>query len=314
MIMPHATKNQPAHAAPPAAHGARASHSRFKYLRPEDIRKLASYEFAPRALVEGYLAGRHRSRARGSSIEFRDYRPYVPGDDPALIDWRVFARTDRHYLRTFEQETNMECHVFLDSSASMGYGGPITKLEYASFFAAALCYLAIHNTDRVSLQLFDDHVRQFFPPGGTTRHLQNLLVALERNTAGNRTSVAEALRRSFPLLKRRGTLVVISDFFDDPAAIFQALSPYLHRGFRVHLFHILHPDEFELPHEGLATFVDMENGQRVVAHIDTIRARYQEALRGHIAALRQLSVRRQVDYGVARTDSSYHPLFDRLAQ
>jgi uncharacterized protein (DUF58 family) len=186
--------------APPARHGARAARSRFKYLRPEDIRKLASYEFAPRALVEGYLAGRHRSHARGSSIEFRDYRPFVPGDDPALIDWRVFARTDRHYLRTFEQETNMECHVFLDSSASMGYGAPLTKLDYASFFAAALCYLAIHNTDRVSLQLFDDHVRQFFPPGGTTRHLQNLLVALERNTPGNRTSVAEALRRSFPLL------------------------------------------------------------------------------------------------------------------
>jgi hypothetical protein len=108
--------------------------------------------------------------------------------------------------------------------------------------------------------------------------------------------------------------VVISDFFDDPAAIFQALSPYLHRGFRVHLFHILHPDEFDLPHEGLATFVDMENGQRVVAHIDTIRARYQEAMRSHIAALRQLAVRRQVDYGVARTDGSYHQLFDRLAQ
>ena len=114
--------------------------SRFKYLRPEDIRRLASYEFAPKALVEGYLAGRHRSHQRGSSIEFRDYRQYVPGDDPALIDWRVFARTDRHYLRTYEMETNMECHVFLDSSASMAFGEKLTKLEYASFFAAALCY------------------------------------------------------------------------------------------------------------------------------------------------------------------------------
>ncbi len=286
--------------------------SRFRYLRPEDIRKLASYEFAPRALVEGYLAGRHRAHARGSSTEFRDYRPYVAGDDRALIDWRVYGRTDRHYLRTFEQETNMECHVFLDSSASMGYGQPQTKLAYASFFAAALCYLVVHATDRVSLQLFDDQVRQFFPPASTSRHLQNLLVALERNTPGNRTSLAAALRRSFPLLKRRGALVVVSDFFDDPAEIFRALSPYLHRGFRVHLFHVLHPDEFDLPRQGLATFVDMETQQRVIAHVDSVRVRYREAMQQHIGTLRQLATRRQVDYAIARTDGSYYPLFDRL--
>lgn len=138
--------------------------TRFKYLRPEDIRKLETFEFAPKAVVEGYLAGNHRSRSRGCSIEFRDYREYVHGDDPALIDWRVFARTDRYYLRTYEQETNMECHVFLDSSASMGFGRELSKLEYGSFFAAALCYLVTRNSDRVSLQLFDDSIRHFFPP------------------------------------------------------------------------------------------------------------------------------------------------------
>jgi uncharacterized protein (DUF58 family) len=290
------------------------SRSRFKYLRPEDLRQLGRFDIAPRALVEGYLAGRHRSLARGSSIEFRDYRPYVPGDDCALIDWRVYARTDRHYLRTFEQETNLECHVFLDSSASMGYGAPVSKLDYASFFAAALCWLVVRGTDRVSLQLFDDRVRQFFPPGGTTRHLHNLLLALERNTPGNRTSLAAALRRSFPLLARRGTLVVISDFFDDPAAIFHALAPYLHRGFRVHLFHMLHPDEYDLPARGLATFVDMEDGRRVIAHVDSIRTPYRAALQDHVNALRQLSTRRQVDYCLTRTDASYYPLFDRLAR
>lgn len=287
---------------------------RFKYLKPEDIRRLASFEFAPKAMVEGYLAGRHQSRSRGSSIEFRDYRQYVPGDDPALIDWRVYARTDRYYLRTYEQETNMECHVFLDSSASMGFGDKLTKLEYASFFAAALCYLVVRNSDRVSLQIFDDKIRHFFPPGSTGAHLHTLMHALETNQPGNRTSIAEALKRSFPLLKRKGTLIVISDFFDDPAAVFSALSPYLHRGIRVFLFHVLAPQELDLDDRGLATFLDMETGRRVIAHTSNIRHHYSRAIQDHVTGLRQLAVRRRVEYVMARTDTHYFKLFERLTQ
>lgn len=290
------------------------SERQFKYLRPEDIRKLSTYEFAPRALVEGYLSGRHRSRARGSSIEFRDYRQYVAGDDRALIDWRVYARTDRHYLRTYEQETNMEAHVFLDSSASMDFGAPLTKLEYASFFAAAVCWLVVRGTDRVSLQIFDDGIRHFFPPGSTTRHLHNLMHALEANRPGNRTSLAAALRRSFPLLKRKGTLIVISDFFDDAADIYRALSPYLHRGFRIHLFQILTPEELDLGARGLRTFVDLETKRRVVAHTENLRRPYREAMQAHIDNLRALAFRRGVDHAVARTDEHHFNLFDRLAK
>jgi uncharacterized protein (DUF58 family) len=287
---------------------------RFKYLKPEDIRRLASFEFAPKAMVEGYLAGRHQSRSRGSSIEFKDYRQYVPGDDPALIDWRVYARTDRHYLRTYEQETNMECHIFLDSSASMGFGEKLTKLEYSSFFVAALCHLVVRNSDRVSLQIFDDKIRHFFPPGSTGAHLYNLMHALETNQPGNRTSIAEALRRSFPLLKRKGTLIVVSDFFDSPAEVFAALSPYLHRGIRVFLFHVLTPEEIDLEDRGLATFLDMESGQRVIAHTANIRQLYRKAIQDHMTGLRQLAVRRRVEYVMARTDTHYFQLFERLTQ
>ncbi len=288
--------------------------SRFKYLKPEDIRKLRSYEFAPKALAEGYLSGHHRSRERGSSIEFRDYRQYVAGDDLALIDWRVYARTDRHYIRTFEQETNMECHIFLDSSGSMGFGGGLSKLEYASFFAAALSYLVVRNTDRVSLQIFDEDIRHFFPPGSTGRHLQNLMHALEVNYAGSQTSTAKALRRSYPLLKRKGTLIVISDFFDHAAEIFSALNPYLHRGFKIHLFHIVSPEELDLADKGLITFVDLETKQRVIAHTENLRRRYSEAMLAHISNLRKLATRRNVDYMVARTDTHYFNLFDRLTE
>lgn len=284
----------------------------FKYLDPADIRKLAGYEFAPKALVEGYLSGRHRSRARGSSIEFRDYRQYVQGDDLALVDWRVFARTDRHYLKTYEQETNMECHVFLDSSASMGFGEKTSKLDYASFFAAAVCYLVIKNTDRVSLQIFDDKIRKFYPPGSTGRHLKTLMHALETNYPGNRTAISEALRRSYPLLKRKGSLIVISDFFDDPAAVFSSLSPYLHRGFKIHLFHILTPEEMELADKGLTAFVDMETGKKVIAHTETLRKAYRQAITQHITGLRELAARRNITYMTARTDTHYFNLFDVL--
>lgn len=289
--------------------------STYKFIRPEDVRRLANYEFGVKALVEGFLSGRHRSKERGASIEFAEYRQYVPGDDLALVDWRVFARTDRHYLKTFEQETNMECHIFLDSSASMGFQdeGPLTKLEYASFFAACLSWLVVSKNDRVSLQIFDDKIRQFFEPGSTRRHLHNLLTALEHNEAGDKTSLAEALHRAHPLIKRKGTLVVLSDFFEEPEAVFKALNPYLHRGFRVHLFHILDPAEMVLPDRGLARFIDMESEHRLVVHTESLREAWKTEMQRHQQSLRRLAASRQVDYSLALTNQSWFHLFDRLA-
>jgi uncharacterized protein (DUF58 family) len=285
----------------------------FRYLRPEDLRKLDSFEFAPRLVVEGWIAGRHRSFVVGSSTEFRDYRPYAPGDDLRLVDWRVFARTDRYYLRTHNQETNTACHVVLDSSASMGFGDP-PKLAYASFFAAAVAYLVTRGGDAVSLLTHDDGVRQFFPAGSTTAHLHRLLHALERNEPGRPTSVAAALQRAAPLLRGRGTLLVLSDFFDDAGAIFTALNPFIHRGFDVHLFHVLAPAELDLPARGLVAFEDLETRERLTAHTETLRAGYAAAMRAHVTNLRELARRRGLAYTLARTDASWFNLFDRLVE
>jgi len=290
------------------------SSSRFKYLKPEDIRKLSSYEFAPKYVVEGYLAGRHKSRQQGISSEFRDYRPYAAGDDPASLDWKIYARTERYFIRTFEQETNTSCYIMLDSSASMGFGSPLTKLEYSSFFAAALSYLVSKSNNLVSLQLFDDKIRSFFPLGSTSAHLHNLMHVLETNTPGSRTSLSNALKKSVPLMKRKGSLVVISDFFDDPGAIFAALSPYLHRGFKVYLFHILDPGEIHLTPKGLNLFVDMEKDTKLIVHADSIKKQYNKAITEHINILRQMSIMRQIEYVIARTDTHYYKLFDRLVK
>ncbi len=285
-----------------------------KYLQPEDIRKLESFEFAPRLLAEGYLAGRHHSLGQGTSTDFKDYRQYVHGDDPARVDWRVYARTDRFYLRLYERETSSDCHIFLDSSASMGFGKPLTKLAYSSFFAAALCYLVTRGNDFVSLQIFDDKIRHFFPSGSTWRHLEQLMHGLENNKPGNRTSLSAALRKAWPLLKRRGTLVVISDFFDDAAEIFSALNIYLHRGFDVRLFHILAPEELELEDRGLVAFTDMETGERINAHCAGMKKDYSEAMRRHIGNLRRLSAGRNVGYALANTKTHYFELFDKIVK
>ncbi len=288
-----------------------------RFLKPEDIRRLKNYEFGAKAMVEGYLSGRHRSRQRGSSIEFHEFRQYVPGDDPAKVDWRVFARNDKLFLRTFEQETNLECHLFLDCSASMGFpenSDRLPKLEYASFFAAALAWWVVSKNDRISLTLFDQGIRRHLPPGSTRTHLNELLNLLENNRPGSGTSIIEALARAQPLLKRKGTLVLLSDFFCDPAELFKALNPYLHRGFRIHLFHILDPAEIHLEDRSLSRFVDMETDDKIILHPRTIRDTWRDGLLAHIRALRSLATSRNADYHLSSTADSYFTLFDRLRQ
>ena len=281
-------------------------------LQPADLRALDSFEFAPRTVVEGYLSGRHRSRVAGSSTEFRDYRSYTPGDDLRGIDWRVFARSDRYYLRTHNQETNTRAHILVDSSASMGFGGAVSKLRYASFFAAAAAYLVVRGGDAVSLTLFDDEVRRHFPANATAGHLQHLFHALESNQAGRTTSIAESLRKTSHLLSGKGTLLVLSDFYEEPAEVLAALGLFTHRGFDVHLFHVLDPAERDLPDAGLVSFEDMETRQRLVAHTRAISAAYGRAVAGHADALRAAARDRGIEYTSAPTDGAWARLFDRL--
>jgi len=289
----------------------------WKYLTPEDIRRLRNYEFGVKATVEGYLSGKRRSTQRGSSTEFHEFRQYVPGDDPSRVDWRVFARTDRLFLRTFEQETNLECHLVLDCSASMGFPGTSSrwnKLEYASFFAACLAWLVVSGGDRVSLTLFDQGIRRFLPAGSTKRHLHEILSTLERNVPGGGTSLTETLQRATALVRKKGTLVLVSDFFHDPAALFRALNPWIHRGFRIHLLHVLDPAEEVLEDRGLARFEDMETGENLIVHPRALREAWSDALLDHTRAIRSLAASRRVEYLRVNTAQSYFQLFDTICR
>lgn len=278
--------------------------------------RLANYRFAVRMMVEGWQSGRHRAKGRGASSDFLEYRAYSPGDEPRLIDWRVSARTDRLLLRTFEHEAHLECHLFVDSSASMGYrsAGTLSKLTYASHFAACLAWLVVRGNDRVSLHTFDEQVRSFIPPGSTTAHLNECLNVLEHNTPGSKTNIPEALLRASSLLQRSGTLVIISDFLCEPAALFASLNPYLHRGFRVVLVEVMDAAELSLPGRGVSRYVDMETGERVTCHPDMVRRAYTEAMQTRRSRLHALAVSRGMLYLSTTTDKSFYPLFDALAR
>ena len=285
-------------------------------LRPEDMARLANYRFAVRMMAEGWLSGRHRARGRGSSSDFLEYRAYAPGDDPRLIDWRAFARTDRLQLRTFENETHLECHLFVDSSASMGYRGtgPLTKLAYASHFAACIAWLVVRGKDRVSLQLVDEGVRQFLPPGSTTSHHNQCLHLLEHNDLGGKTDLPAALERSRHLMVRPGTLVVVSDFLCDAEALLRGLNPYLHRGCKVVLVQVLDPGELALEGSGMARYVDMETGERVTCNLEHLREDYAAAMRRRRQELGALAAARGILYLPTTTTHSFYPLFDALSR
>jgi uncharacterized protein (DUF58 family) len=268
-----------------------AGGSRRQWLDPAVVARLGTLELKARVVVEGLLQGLHRSPFRGFSVEFAEYRQYMPGDDPASIDWRVYARSDRYYVKKFEQETNLPCHLLLDVSASMAYGsGAVTKLEYASYLAAALAYLLNRQRDAVGLLAFDSDLVAHVPPSTRPGHLRSLLVTLDHLRPGTRSDVARPLNRLAEALSRRGLVVVISDLLDDPERVITGLKHVRFRGMEVLVFQVLDPAELTFPFERPARFRDLESGEEVVAsprasrddylrQIDGLTARYQRELR-----------------------------------
>jgi len=301
--------------------GVRSGARSWKYLSPEELRSLKNLFFAARVIVEGAYAGRHKSPYRGSAAEFVDYREYYPGDEIRSIDWKAFARTDRYYVKLFERETDMNCHLLVDRSASMGYGGKefnaffptkeLSKLEYASYLAAALAYLMVKQGDRVSLTLFDERVTTLVPSGSTFPHLYSILNALEMARSGRKTSVARVLQDTYAMHRRRGLLVIISDFLDEPEAIFKALDMYRHRKFEIILFHVLHRYEVDLPPLDSVNFIDAETGETISSRPGDIARSYKRELDGFVATMAASAMARNIDYNFINTTTPYHDVLQK---
>jgi uncharacterized protein (DUF58 family) len=281
---------------------------RWKYLQPADLRRLRNFQFAAKLVVEGFYQGKHRSPYYDFSSEFADYRPYTPGDEIRSIDWRAYARTDRFYVKLYRKETDMNCYLLVDKSASMGYAGEagLSKLEYASFLAGALAYLMVQQGDKTSLALGDESLRHFIPPGGTALNLQQILISLERTTPGGQTRLADTLQTLFGVIKRKGLLVVMSDFLDETDRIFSALNMFAHKGFSVLLFHILSDEELNLPKVGSALFHDIESPAHAAAEPDSIREAYRAEIQAFVREMEMNAKARKMHYQLASTADPYH--------
>ena len=278
-----------------------------RYLDLARMEALRHVRLRPRGVAEGGLAGPHRSRHRGSGVEFADYREYSEGDDIRLVDWKVFARTDRYYVRLYAAERNLLTYLVVDKSGSMGFRGAAreteSKLTHAARLAAALAYLVAREGDEVGLSLVDARLHEHVPVSGSWRHLGRLLDALGNANAEGRTDLGHCLEEVFRRVRRRGVLIVLSDFLDTAPRFWQSLDLFRRSHFDVMLFHVAQPEELELPEVAAARFVGTEGeaGQFVVEP-DQIRMLYRERIRAHLGSVEANARARGCDWFLARTD------------
>lgn len=274
------------------------------FLTAETMRRLDHLALGSRWTAEGGQSGRHSSVLKGASVEFRDHRDYVQGDSLRHLDWKVFGRSERYYIKQFQEETNLRVHLVLDASASMDFkhSGKITKFAFARELAAAAGYLAHHQQDAVGLVIYDDEVRSRLPARGGSRHIRHFLEALGSHPPGGRTDTGKALESLAAGMARRGLILMMSDLLDAPEAVFRALAHFRRRGHDVVLVQVLDPAELDLPFDGVSDFIDMETGERIEADAALVRRAYQEALGAAIDGFRERCGSLHVDFRIATTD------------
>jgi uncharacterized protein (DUF58 family) len=269
-----------------------------RYLRPEVIRQVARLDLRARFIVEGFLAGLHASPYHGFSVEFSEHRKYVPGDDLKDLDWNVFAKTDKYYLKKFQAETNVTGYLAMDLSASMAwtYRQEMTKFEYAICLAAALGYLMVHQQDPVGLVTFDTKLRASLPPRSKRTQLGSILSVLTNLQPSGETDVAGALHQLAALIRTKSLVMVFSDLLSDPAPVLQALHHLRHRGNEIILFHILDEAEVQFPFEGVIEFQDVESLSKLTLDARGMRSDYLQAVEEFRAKYREECAKAQVDY------------------
>jgi uncharacterized protein (DUF58 family) len=295
--------------------GPEAKPEYMRLLDDEALDRLHRLELLARGVVEGFVAGRHRSPYKGFSVEFAEHRQYAPGDDIRDLDWRAYGKSDRYYVKQYVEETNLRATILLDASGSMGYRGNLaaradgrmlSKFEYARFLAASLAHLMIHQQDAVGLLTFDTQIRGHIPPRSRPGHLRVLLGELVAADCGGETAIAPILHDIAQRSHRRGLMVVISDLLDDPGEILRALHHFRHRRHEVMVLHVLAEEELTFPFEQFTEFRDLEHpaGRQ---HVDpyAIRAEYLDQFRRHVARLEQGCGQMNVDYLQLSTRSDF---------
>ncbi len=276
-----------------------------KYLDPTVLDQLSGLELKARRVVEGFVSGMHESPYRGVSVEFAQHREYVPGDDLRHLDWNVYARSDRLYVKEYEQETNLRVMPIVDLSESMNYTShDVTKIDYARYVAASLSYLVIQQQDGIGLATFDQNLTNFMEPSNSTPHFHSILKVLSDLAPREKTDMGRVLNHAASRINKRGLIVLISDLFDDADAIAQGLSNFRHRDHDVIVLQILDPAEVEFPFDEMTRFKGMEIPDELLADPKALREAYLEEINQHNEKIKKTCLDNEMDYRLIQTDES----------
>lgn len=273
-----------------------------RFLQPEEISRISRLEVRARQIVEGFLSGLHRSPYYGQSVEFVQHREYVPGDDFRRIDWKVWSKTDKYYIKQYEEDTNLRTLLLVDVSESMSFGtGAMTKYDYACTVAAALAYLLLRQQDAVGLVTFDDRIQSRVPPRSRQSHLHAIIKSLQAGAPASKTGIDRLLGQVAEEQSLRGMIVLISDLFVDPQQLDRGLSLLRHRGHDVLVFHILDDEELDFNFSGTTKFEGMEGAGDVMCDPRALRDGYLAAFNDFLEKIRRQCARQLIDYQTIRT-------------
>ena len=274
-------------------------------LNPDIISRLNNLSLKARMVVEGFIVGLHKSPYHGFSVEFSEHRAYGYGDEIKHIDWKLFGKTDRFYIKQFEEETNLRSYILFDQSKSMEYGSNhITKLEYAQLLSASLSYLMIKQQDAVSLTLFDDKIVHYIPPRSKSSHLKIILSKMEQIQSGNDTKISPVLHQTAEMIKKKGLIILISDLFDNPDDIISGLKHFRYKGHEVVVFHILDNKELNLDFDQNTRFKDIETGEEIITQPWHIKNDYQKSINDFCKNFKNQFRINHIDYVVLPTNES----------
>ena len=276
-----------------------------KYLHPETVAKLDNMSLRARLVVEGYIIGLHKSPYHGFSVEFAEHRAYGPGDEIRHLDWKLYGKTDRFYIKQFEEETNLRSYLLLDTSKSMTFKNKtISKLDYGSFLAAALTYLMLNQQDGVSISLFDDGTKSYVPPHSTPGHLNAILSQLDNIEPGPDTNISKALHHMAETIKKRGLIILISDLIDEPEEVLKGLRHFRHKKHEVIVFHIIDRQEMDFNFSVRTRFKDLESGEEITTEPWQIQTAYQDVFKEYMDYFKTECRKRNIDYVPMITDQT----------
>jgi len=277
------------------------------YLDPAIISKLNSLELRARLVVEGFMVGLHRSPYHGFSVEFTQHRPYMQGDSPKDIDWNAYGKTDKFFIKQYEEETNLKCYTLLDTSSSMGYAseGNITKLDYSLILTAALSYLMVKQQDAAGLALYSEKINKYFPPKVSRTYLQEILKSLSIVKPSDKTNTASSLHAMAEKIKRRGLVIIISDFFDDIEQTLSALRHFRYNKNDVIVFQVLDPLERSFSFGRDSIFKDLETGEEITTQPYQIQKAYKEAMSDFVQKIKTECLNSNIEYNLIDTSMPF---------